>query len=263
VRRALRFAAAIALVSCAPVAAQTRPAPKTVPKTAPKPKPVPFERVYLSLNGMFQTAASDFQDRLTYRENAEDAQVDTDYSLKSGPGLDIAGGFVVLRGLGIGVGVTRYSQSSGAAITASIPHPFFFNQSRSITGDVAELKREELGLHVQVRGIFPIGRHMQVMMFGGPSFYKVEQALVSSIRYTDSYPYDVAAFDSAVTTSAEESKIGANLGGDFGYFFTRQVGVGVGAQYMRANLDFPSSDGGTVKVKAGGFQVVGGLRLRF
>jgi len=259
VRRALRFAAAIVLVGCAPVAAQTRPAPKS----APKPKPVPFERVYLSLNGMFQTAGSDFEDRLTYRENAEDAQVDTNYSLKSGPGLDIAGGFVVVRGLGIGVGVTHFSQSSGASITASIPHPFFFNQSRSITGDVGELKREELGVHLQVRGVFPIGRHMQVMMFGGPSFYKVEQVLVSSIRYTDSYPYDVAAFDGAVTTSGEESKIGANLGGDFGYFFTRQVGVGIGAQYMRANLDFPSADGGTVDVKAGGFQVVGGLRLRF
>jgi hypothetical protein len=100
-------------------------------------------------------------------------------------------------------------------------------------------------------------------MFGGPSFYKVEQALVSSIRYTESYPYDVAAFDSAVTDTAEESKIGANLGGDFGYFFTHQVGVGFGAQYTRASLEFPSADGGTVEVKAGGFQIVGGLRLRF
>ena len=85
-----------------PVAAQTRPAPKT----APKPRPAPIDRVYLSVNGMFQAAGSDFEDTLTYRENAEDARVDSDYSAKSGPGLDLSGGVVVLRGLGVGVGVT-------------------------------------------------------------------------------------------------------------------------------------------------------------
>jgi len=259
VRRALRFAAAIALVSCAPVAAQTRPAPKT----APKPRPAPIDRVYLSVNGMFQGAGTDFEDTLTYLENAEDAQVVSDYTVESGPGLDIAGGVVVLRGLGIGVGVTRSSRSSAAAITGSIPHPFFFNQPRSIAGDVSDLTREELAVHIQVRGVFPVGRHVQVMMFGGPSFFKVEQELVTSILYTDSYPYDAAAFDSAVTATSEESKIGANVGGDFGYFFTRQVGVGIGAQYTKASLEFSSADGDTVKVKAGGFQIVGGLRLRF
>jgi outer membrane protein with beta-barrel domain len=256
-RRAQILAAAIVLASSPPVAAQAVSAATT---SGARPA---VGRVHVSINGMFQTAGSDFQDSVTYRENAEDARIDSDYSMKSGPGFDISGGVVLSRKLGVGAGLTRFPGSSTAAITGSIPHPFFFNQPRTVTGEASDLKRDELAVHIQARGVFPVGQRVLLTIFGGPSFFTVEQALVSSIHYTESYPYDDAVFDSAVTESVEDSAVGVNLGGDVGYFFSRQVGVGVGGQYTRANVELPSTDGGTVEVKAGGFQIVGGLRLRF
>ena len=111
--------------------------------------------------------------------------------------------------------------------------------------------------------VVPVGRSVRVMVFGGPSFFTVEQALVNEVESTDSYRYDVATFDRAVTNTAKKSKVGVNVGGDVAYFFTRQRGVGGGAQYSGTTVDLPSPDGGTVSVKAGGLQAGGGLRLRF
>jgi hypothetical protein len=101
------------------------------------------------------------------------------------------------------------------------------------------------------------------MVFGGPSFFQVQQGIVTGVRYSESYPFDSAAFASAETTSAKESKAGFNVGGDLAYFFTRQLGVGFAAQFSGTELDVPSAAGGTHKVRAGGFQAGGGLRVRF
>ena len=167
-RRAHIITAAIVLVSSSPVAAQVVSAATTSSGAGPA-----IGRVHLSINGMFQTAGSDFQDSVTYRENAEDARVDSEYSMKSGPGFDISGAVLLSRHLGIGAGLTRFSGSSTAAITGSIPHPFFFNQPRTVNGEAGDLKREELAVHIQMRGVFPVGQRVLVTIFGGPSFFTV------------------------------------------------------------------------------------------
>jgi hypothetical protein len=67
-----------------------------------------------------------------------------------------------------------------------------------------------------------------------------------------------------VTTTADESKVGFNVGADVGYFFTRQVGVGGTVQWAGTTIEMPGSGGtGTFDVKAGGFQAGGGVRFRF
>ena len=144
-----------------------------------------------------------------------------------------------------------------------MPHPFFFNQGRQVSGAI-DTTREELAVHVQVRALLPLkNRRMQAMVFGGPSFFDVKQDLVSDFEITETYPYDTATFSRGMTTTAKESKIGFNAGADVGYFFSRQVGVGATVQFAGATIDLDAPGGGTVEVKAGGLQVGGGLRLRF
>jgi hypothetical protein len=180
----------------------------------------------VSVNGMYQINSNDFQDTATFRENAEDGQFSTDYDVKGGPAFDIAGGATLWRQLGLGVGVSYFSRSTGASLNASVPHPFFFDLARSVNGTVADLSRKELGVHVQARGIFPVTPRLLVMVFGGPSFFQVTQGVATDFTYLDSYPYDSASFETAVTTTAKKNKVGFNAGGDVAFFFTRQVGVG-------------------------------------
>ena len=222
----------------------------------------PVSRGFIVVNGGYLTA-NDCEDGATKRENAEDGRFDTTYVVTGGPTLDIAGGGVLWRHLGVGVGITRFSVSTPAALKATIPHPFFFNRARSVSGDVADLTREELAVHIQARGIFPIGERLQFMVFGGPSFFQVTQGVITDYTYTESYPYDSASFRGATTAPQSVSKTGYNAGADVAFFFSRQVGVGATLQFAGTTVQLPGALGSTLDVKVGGSQIGGGLRLRF
>jgi hypothetical protein len=223
---------------------------------------LPF-RAYVSVNGAMQVADNDFQDSGTFVEHAEEGRFDTDYSVSHGPALNINGGVKVHRAIGVGVGVTRYSKSTPTQLSGSVPHPFFFDQDRAVAGEVGGLKREEMAIHIRGSYEFSTGPRVQVMAFGGPSFFRVKQGMVTDFTYTDAYPYDTATFANGQVVEAEESKIGFNAGVDAAFFFTRQLGVGGIVQFGGTTLDFASAGGGTQEVKAGGLQAGGGLRLRF
>jgi len=259
-----RIAAALVIILLGATAgAQTRPVQPRPGRPAPRPAQ-PFERVYISINGAFQTGGEDFAETVTFRENAENGTFTTDYDVKSGPAYNISVGGAVTRAFAIGVGVTRYSRSTPTALSASVPHPFFFNRPRTVEGEVAGLSREELAVHVQARAMFSPLPNIQAMIYGGPSFFTVSQGIVNDFEITEDYPYDTAAFSRGLTTEVDESKLGFNIGGDVGYFFTRQVGIGGSVQWSRATIDFPASSGNaSFEVKAGGLQAGGGLRLRF
>lgn len=220
-------------------------------------------RGFLLINGGYQLTQNDFTDGAIKREHAEDGRFDADYIVKGGPSFDVAAGGVLWRRLGIGVGVSRFSVSTPASVRASLPHPFFFNQHRSLSGDTSGLTREELAVHLQVGGVFPVGTRLQVMIFGGPSFFRVKQGIVTDFTYTNDYPYDEAQFAAATTTEAKASKIGFNAGGDLAFFFTRNVGLGATAQFSGATMVLPAAGGASQDVKVGGVKVGGGLRLRF
>jgi hypothetical protein len=157
--------------------------------------------------------------------------------------------------------LTLFSTSSTTTIDAQVPHPFFFNQPRSVTGEF-DGDRKETAVHVQVKWLVPVSNKMLVTIFGGPSFFKVEQDIVNDFEYSESYPFDTATFTRAVAANQSESAIGVNVGGDVAYYFSPNVGVGGMAQYSGATVEM-TLPSGTGDVKAGGFQVGGGIRLRF
>jgi hypothetical protein len=265
-----RTAAAIVMVLlgvAATAGAQTKPAQPTParPGTAkPAPAAQPIDRIYVSVNGAFQTGGSDFGETVTFTENAESGTFSTDYEVKSGPAFNVSVGAGLWRNIGVGVGVTRFSKNTPTVLSASVPHPFFFNRPRSVDGDVAGLNREELAVHVQARATFVPNPRIQAVVFAGPSFFKVKQDVVNDFEVSETYPFDTATFSRGLTREVDESKIGFNVGADVGYFFTRQVGVGGSVQWAGTTIDAPASSGtGTFDIKAGGLQVGGGLRLRF
>jgi len=234
--------------------AQTRPAPR------PRAR---INRIFVSIDGVYQTAPKDFSDSVTFQENAESGAFSTSYDVKSGPAFTLSGGGLVWQRLAVGVGVSRFSHATPTTLSGSVPHPFFFSRPRSVSGDVGGLTRTELAVHVQARAMIPVAPRMQAMVFGGPSFFQVKQDIVNDFEISESYPYDTATFSRGVTNTFSESKVGFSVGGDFTYFLTRQVGVGGTALYAGATMKAPSPDGGTIDLKIGGFQAGGGLRFRF
>src|SRR5262249_30762160 len=148
-------------------------------------------------------------------------------------------------------------------VTGSIPHPFFFNTPRSLTGTAASLQRSELATDIQAAYVIGTKRY-DVVISGGPTILRVKQDLVSAVAYVATDPYDSVAFTSATTVNAERTTIGFNVGADFGYKLSPIIGVGGLVRFSRATPSF-SLIGSTseVSVDAGGLQIGGGVRLYF
>ena len=221
-------------------------------------------RIFLSIDGTYQAGTEDFNDGASFPLYAETATFTTAYQLKPGPSFNISGSGLVMRRLAVGIAVSRFSRETPIAVSASLPNPFFFNRARPLSADVAGMYREERAVHVQVRALLPIqSPRLQAAVFGGPSFFTVTQDVLNQVGYTEAYPYDTVTATNGQSANVSTSKTGFNAGADIGYFFSSHVGVGGLAQYSGTTIKLDSAGGDTVDAKVGGFQVGGGLRLRF
>jgi hypothetical protein len=222
----------------------------------------PATKGYVSVNGGYQTTVNSFGNTESFVANAEQGRFDSQYTVKAGRSFDVAAGVMGWRHFGFGVGVTSLSMATPLHLAAEIPHPFFFDRGRAISGEVGGLKRQELAIHTQVRAMASVGTRLQLMAFGGYSLFQLTQDVVTDVTYTDEYPYDSATFKGATTTAKGASKFGVNGGADVAFFFTRRLGVGFGAQFARATVALPMTSG-PINVKVGGLQAGTGLRMRF
>jgi hypothetical protein len=227
----------------------------------PARRPPAANRVFVSVDGAFHGART-FGDGFMFRRNAEDARVESRYNVTPGPALNVSVTAPLWRRFGVGGSVTRFSRTSLATVTASVPHPFFFDRLRTVDGTVEDVAHQELGVHLQARAVLPVGRRMQAMVFGGPSFFRLHQDVLGTVSWDETYPYDTAAFGRAEVEPVTASTLGFNVGGDVAYYFTRRVGVGVAGQYSGGTVTVPAPSG-TVAITVGGPHIGGGLRLRF
>lgn len=224
---------------------------------------VPAVKGYVAINGGYQVTTHSFGHADSFEANAEQGRYDSEYSVEAGPSFDVAAGAIGWRHLGFGIGISRFSRTTPLHLSGDVPHPFFFDRGRAVSGDVGGLKREELAVHTQLRAMAPVGDRLQLMAFGGYSYFQLTQDVISDVTYTDAYPYDSATLTGAKTTAKAGSKIGVNAGADVAFFFTPRLGVGFGAQYAGATIALPMASGSASRVKVGGVQAGGGLRLRF
>lgn len=216
------------------------------------------DRGYLHLSGWFQPTSS-FSDAVHPIDFAEASVVETSYKNRSIPGVEAGGGVRVWRNLAIGVTASYFSKKSDGAVSAQVPHPFFFNRLRAVSGDSPALTRDETAAHVQLLWMVPVSRRVQVAIAGGPSWFMVGQDLVTDVTITQTYPYDTATFAGTTATHHTASRLGFNAGADLTWRLRPHVGLGIGVSFSRAAV--PLSD--TVTVDAGGPHVGGGLRFRF
>lgn len=219
-------------------------------------------RAMVTINGAYQATPVDFTDNVAFTKFVEDGDLDASYTRQTGPVIDGGVAVHVWRNLGIGVAVSAYSKAGAASVDARIPHPFFFNRDRSVSGAAAGLTSKETAVHLQAVVTIPVSPAIDVSVFGGPTWFNVTQDLVTDVSFTQTYPFNSATFSGATTAQQSGSAIGFNAGIDAAFYFSTHVGVGVMARFSQAAIDLPRA-GGLVSVDAGGLQTGGGLRIRF
>lgn len=229
----------------------------------PPPRKLGEPRVTLTLSGGVQSPAGGVSDHITFDRNVETETIDVKYPSTPGVLFDVGGRVRLWKRLGFGVAVGHVTGDGTADVTASVPHPFFYNQARTVTGKQGGLAREETGIHLQVQYAIPASKKVQVVLGAGPSHIKLTEDVVTDVNVTETYPYDTATFRDAATKSASASVTGFNAGVDVAWSLTRNVGFGGLVRYARADADLDVRDGHTLTMKAGGLHAAGGVRFAF
>jgi hypothetical protein len=225
--------------------------------------PASNPRVFISVNAGMQPVPDAPADRFTFGDNLETATVDVEYAL--GRPAIFEGGVAMRlwRRVGAGVALSRAALDAAAAVDARIPHPFFFEQPRTVTGDVSQLKRSETAVHFQVVYLVPARPRIRVLLSAGPSRMSVEHDLVTDVHYQESYPFDSAAFRSTSRRSFTGSTIGIHAGVDVAYMLTRTIGAGGMIRFSHGDIDMAGPDSRRISIETGGIQAGGGLRVVF
>ncbi len=187
------------------------------------------------------------------------------YTLPTGASFDFGGGYMFTPRIGAGIsfGGTAHQDTVGLGLT--VPHPNFFNEPGvGVNVTNRPLTRAEGAQHIQVMVVLLQTPRLRLRVFGGPTHFRAEQEVISSIRYTQT---TIGRANIINITGYEAEKSvgtgwGAHAGADLSVFFSRVVGVGGGVRISRGTVQFEDY-GGFDDRKAGGIQLGGGLRLKF
>lgn len=218
-------------------------------------------KVKLLLGGGYQLGSPDFDQTLSIDQFQEKATIATNYSADKAPGLDVGIQWNAFRSIGFSASGTLYDRDLAGTYNASFPHPFFFNQPRTATGDIAGKLKETAG-HLNLV-VFGKSGSLDLSAWGGVSLFKVEADLLQNVVYSQQYPYDTVTVTSVPVGKAKDSPIGFNVGASVDYRFSRSIGLGIQGRFARAKAKLTAGSNPTVEVDAGGLQVGGGLRIYF
>jgi hypothetical protein len=113
-----------------------------------------------------------------------------------------------------------------------------------VAADLSGLQFKETGVHVHAVWVMPISQKIIVSVAGGPSFFSVNQGLLSSVTVgQETAPFSAV---SVLVSSKQASAavVGGNVGVDVKYMFTEMLGGGVFVRWAGGSVDLPASGDG-------------------
>jgi len=225
------------------------------------------DRVFVNVNFGYQSrSVADIASSKTSTIYDETATVSTAQTIESSGGMfDIAGGFRLVGNFGLGVGYNRISKDAVGTLTAKVPHPLFYDQPRTATAEIPNLKHQETALHLMGVFVLPVTNKLDVMVSAGPTFFNLEQQTIAAdAQYSEvGAPYNSITLNSVSKITTKESKVGFNVGADLTVRLTTKLGIGGFVRYASAKVEIVPQSGDATEVNVGGLQFGGGLRLRF
>ena len=213
------------------------------------------DKGFANLTGGVQVGSHTLDTNRTFDLYDEQGTVSSSQRVKSGGLFDLSAGYKVWKNLAIGGGYSWTSSKADATVVSSVPDPLFFDRPRSVGSTASGLKHTENVVNLMAVWMVPVTDEIDVGVSAGPSFFSVKQDIPGSVTATEPGPTVTVATDRASKTT-----VGVNFGIDVAYLLNKRFGVGGLARYTWGAVDLA---GGTDKLTVGGFQIGGGLRVRF
>ncbi len=220
----------------------------------------PESRMAVDLGGGYQTSTASFSQTVGFELYSEQGSLTSSYTIGRQPVADAGVTLRVWRTFGIGLAESFLHDSGSAQVTALLPNPFVFGQPRQINGSAA-VSHTEAATHLQATYWAQLSQRLEVVVAGGPSFFRVDQDFVSDVTYTETYPDDTATYQGASVVRQRKTVTGGNISGEIGWRLARHLGLAGALRFSRATAQFPGTSAQAVVV--GSLQVGGGVRLLF
>jgi hypothetical protein len=227
------------------------------------------ERIRISINAGQQTSSTIVKQEQTFERYFEQGSFTFERLVPTAVIYDLGLAVRLWRGLHAGAAVSVFDDKSGAGtVTARVPHPLQFNKPRTVTGEVPNATRREVGQHLMFGWNVKTAGGVEFLLFAGPSIIATDQLVVKNLTLEldqEVFPFDELAFPPVVSEALRENVMGYNVGVDMAWRFARNVGVGLLVRFSEGTQAFtPTPSGATpVDVTVGGLQAGGGLRLTF
>jgi hypothetical protein len=233
----------------------------SVPEAAAQMQPT--DKYFLNVNFGVQFSGQDLDMASSFEVYEEPASLTGVAELGTAPIFaDFMAGYRVGRNLAVGVGYVNYNTSSDVTATALIPHPIIFNQPRTVTVSVPDVGHMSQMLNFSAVWMMPYSDQIDFTFYAGPSIIFVSQDVVSGLEIAPEPgpDYSNPQVTSVEVTDEGKTSFGIHFGADMAYMVNKRYGVGGGIRYVWGSADV---DGIADSITLGGFQIVGGLRVRF
>jgi hypothetical protein len=224
------------------------------------------DRFYFNFNFLGETESNDFSESRTFTLYEEQARMESTIDMPSDGVIDFSAGARVWRNLSVGIGYSMQSSTGTGTVSGSLPHPLFFDRPRTFSEDVDGIDRDESGTHLIFGWTIPFSEKLDVMIAGGPSFFRLHQEVINDVNAAETGAPFITIIVEPVIQERKASVWGGNIGADVNYILVTQgrtrIGAGLTLRYAAAQAPLQLS-ATSVETKVGGFQIGGGLRVRF
>jgi hypothetical protein len=223
------------------------------------------DRGYVNIGFGVESGSSsltDTENRVIYEEAAT---ITSNTAWTSGSLVDAGFGLRVWRNLTVGIAYHQEENDTDSEITGSIPSPIFFNRPRPLDQDIV-LERKEKAAHLVIGWAVPLGEKFDILLFGGPSFFRLEQEAVSDVLIGERGSPFTEVVATPIKETRRKSLTGYNVGVDATYILWSNDDVRVGAGGF---VRFTQASGNVLMLETeqstdvGGVQFGFGARIRF
>jgi hypothetical protein len=214
------------------------------------------DRGFVNVNFGLQETSRSLEATSDFTLYNEPASLSTTQPIDGGGLFDIGGGYKVWRNLAVGLSFSRVQSDADISFAGSIPDPNFFDRNRPLNGTVSNAEHSEQAIHLQGTWVMPVTDKFDAAFSFGPTIFMVKQDVASAITVNEPGP----TVGSTTIVREEKTTVGVNFGVDLNYFFTPRIGGGLLVRYAWGSTDLDSA---SESLTVGGFQIGGGVRLRF
>ncbi len=226
----------------------------------------PADRVYLNIGFGVESGSTESADSKQYTLYDEPATTNAAASWTSGSlfggGID----YRVVKNFTVGLSYHQETNTSESILTGTVPHPVFFNRSRTFDAKASGLYRKENATHISLGWIIPVTTKIDVLVSGGPSFFRLQQDVVSDVVIAERGGTFTEVVVAPAVVTQKRSATGFNVAADATYMLWQNDSIRLGAggfiRYTSAksNVRLLVSD---VDTTIGGLQFGFGARIRF